>query len=336
MSEKKRKSIKTIYPIYGIGNPIVDIIFHVSDKDIKTLGLNKGTMSLVTKDRQTEIINYLKIENASILPGGSAPNTIIACNGLGIPSVLSGKIGNDQFGNIYLDQLKKYNVVSRVVQGNGSTGTSVVLITPDAERTMNTHLGICRDFSPKDIDKEVLMNSSFLYFTGYMWDTESQKEAIQKAVKIAKKNCLKICFDVADPFVVERNREEFYEFIKSDVDIIFANEPELSILFQTKNIEGSINQLMSIVECGGVKLGKKGSIVFNNFEKNKIEPNIISAKDTTGAGDMYAAGFLSSFYKTNDYISSGQTGSTIAEEIIQINGAQFSRQMMNIIRHKIF
>ena len=98
------------------------------------------------------------------MPGGSAPNTIIACNGLGIPSVLSGKIGNDQFGNIYLDQLKRYNVVSRVVQDNGSTGTSVVLITPDAERTMNTHLGICRDFSPKDIDKEVLIDSSFLYF----------------------------------------------------------------------------------------------------------------------------------------------------------------------------
>ena len=188
--------MKTSPAIYGIGNPIVDIIFHVSDEDIKTLELQKGSMSLVTKKRQTEIINYLQIENASIFPGGSAPNTIIACNGLGVSSALSGKIGNDKFGEIYLDQIKQYDVFSRVVQGNGSTGTSVVLITPDAERTMNTHLGICREYNVKDIDEKLLMSSSFLYFTGYMWDTDSQKEAIQKAVDIARSNNLKICFSI--------------------------------------------------------------------------------------------------------------------------------------------
>ena len=124
--------MKTSPAIYGIGNPIVDIIFHVSDEDIKTLELQKGTRSLVTKKRQTEIINYLQIENASIFPGGYAPNNIIACNGLGVSSVLSGKIGNDKFGEIYLEQINKYNVLSKVVQGNGPTGTSVVLITQDA------------------------------------------------------------------------------------------------------------------------------------------------------------------------------------------------------------
>ena len=225
---------------------------------------------------------------------------------------------------------------SKVVQGNGPTGTSVVLITPDAERTMNTHLGMCREYNVKDIDEKLLMSSSFLYFTGYMWDTDSQKEAIQKAVDIAQSNNLKICFDVADPFVVERNREEFIEFIKNSVDIVFANQPELLILFQSKDIDQSIDRLMNIVKCGGVKLGKKGSIVFNSFEKNKIEPKLISAKDTTGAGDMYAAGFLSQFFKTNDYIASGEIGSVLAEEIIQINGAQFDKNMMSQIRSKIF
>ena len=328
--------MKTPPAIYGIGNPIVDIIFHVSDDDIKTLGLQKGTMSLVTKKRQTEIIHYLQIENASIFPGGSAPNTIITCNGLGISSVLSGKIGNDKFGKIYLDQINKYDVFSKVVQGNGSTGTSVVLITPDAERTMNTHLGMCREYNVKDIDEKLLMSSSFLYFTGYMWDTDSQKEAIQKAVDIAQSNNLKICFDVADPFVVERNREEFLEFIKNTVDIVFANQPELLILFQSEDVDRSIDRLMNIVKCGGVKLGKKGSIVFNDLEKNKIEPKLISAKDTTGAGDMYAAGFLSQFFITNDYIASGEMGSALAEEIIQINGAQFDKNMLSQIRSKIF
>jgi len=328
--------MKTPTTIYGIGNPIIDIIFHASDSDIETLGLQKGCMSLVTEEQQEEIINYFEIENASIFPGGSAPNTIITCNGLGIPSILSGKIGTDNFGEMYLDQINKYDVLSKVVQGNGSTGTSVVLITPDAERTMNTHLGMCREYNVKDIDEELLMSSSFLYFTGYMWDTESQKEAIQKAVDIAKSNNLKICFDVADPFVVERNREEFYEFIKSSVDIVFANQPELNILFQSQDINQSIDKLMNIVKCGGVKLGKNGSIVFNNLEKNKIEPKLIYAKDTTGAGDMYAAGFLSQFFKTNDYIASGKVGSALAEEIIQINGAQFDKNKMSQIRSNFF
>ena len=328
--------MKNFPAIYGIGNPIVDIIFHVSDNDIKNLGLHKGTMSLVTKKRQTEIINYLQIENASIFPGGSAPNTIISCNGLGIPSVLSGKIGNDKFGGTYLDQINKYDVVSRVVQSNGPTGTSVVLITPDAERTMNTHLGMCREYNLKDIDEKLLMNSTFLYFTGYMWDTDSQKEAIQKAVDIAQSSDVKICFDVADPFVVERNRKEFLEFIKNKVDVVFANQSELLILFQSGDTDHSIQRLMNIVKCGGVKLGKKGSIVFNNLEKNNIKPKLILAKDTTGAGDMYAAGFLSQFFKTNDYISSGEIGSALAEEIIQINGAQFDKNKMSQMRSKFF
>ena len=333
---KKTINVKKPPAIYGIGNPIVDIVFHVSDDEIKALELKKGTMSLVSKNRQTEIIDYLKIENASVFPGGSAPNTIIACNGLGIPSVLSGKIGDDKFGQTYLDQVKNYNVISRVIQGNGSTGTSVVLITPDAERTMNTHLGICREFNEKDIDEELLRNSFFLYFTGYMWDTESQKKAIQKAVRIAKASNVKICFDVADPFVVERNRGDFLEFLKNNVDIVFANEPEISILFKSTKVDDTINKLMNIVKCGALKLGKKGSIVFNNSKKRRIEPNLISVKDTTGAGDMFAAGFLSSFFKTHDYKASGIAGSILAEEVVKINGAQLSKNRMSEIRTKIF
>tara|TARA_B100001248_G_scaffold101722_1_gene75685 strand:+ start:1516 stop:2526 length:1011 start_codon:yes stop_codon:yes gene_type:complete len=333
---RKVTNVKNSPAIYGIGNPIVDIIFHVSDDEIKALELKKGTMSLVSKNRQNEIINHLKMKNASVFPGGSAPNTIIACSGLGIPSALSGKIGDDNFGKIYLDQIKKHNVTSRIVKGNGSTGTSVVLITPDAERTMNTNLGMCREFNEKDIDEELLRNSSFLYFTGYMWDTEFQKKAIQKAVKIAKSSNVKICFDVADPFAVERNRESFLEFIINKVDIVFANQPELSILFNSTKVDYTINKLMNIVKCGAVKLGKEGSIVFNNSNKSKIEPNLISAKDTTGAGDMYAAGFLSSFYKSNDYKASGKAGSTLAEEVIQIDGAQLSKTRMEKIRSKIF
>ncbi len=321
--------------VYGIGNPIVDIIFQATDKDIEILGLQKGSMSLVTKKQQEDIIKYFKLENSFMMPGGSAPNTILACNGLGVPSVLSGKIGNDKFGKIYLDQINQYNVLSKIAQGKGATGTSIILITPDAERTMNTHLGMCREYSEKDIDEELLARSSFLYFTGYMWDTDSQKEAIQKAVRISRSNNVKICFDVADPFVVDRNKAEFLDFMEENVDIVFSNKPELHILFGSKNTEVSTKKLMNMVKYGCVKLGKKGSVVFNNSQSCKIEPKIVAAKDTTGAGDMYAAGFLSAFSKTNDYIISGKIGSALAEEIIQINGAQFKKSEMEKVRSKI-
>ena len=130
--------------------------------------------------------------------------------------------------------------------------------------------------------------------------------------------------------------ETFLEFIKNNVDIVFANQPEISILFKSTKIDDTINKLMNIVKCGAVKLGKKGSIVFNNSNKSRIEPNLISAKDTTGAGDMYAAGFLSSFFKTYDYKASGIAGSALAEEVVQINGAQLSKNRMSEIRTKIF
>ena len=133
-----------------------------------------------------------------------------------------------------------------------------------------------------------------------------------------------------------RSFKSFLEFIRNNVDIVFTNQPELSILFKSTKIDDAINKLMNIVKCGAVKLGKEGSIVFNNSNKSQIEPNLISAKDTTGAGDMYAAGFLSSFFKTNDYKASGIAGSALAEEVIQIDGAQLNRNRMEEIRSKIF
>ena len=322
--------------IFGIGNPLVDIIYHVNYKDIENLKLQKGSMQLVSEERQSEIIEYFKLNDPQYMPGGSAPNTILACNGLGVASIISGKIGDDKFGEIYLKKIGEYGGISGLVKGEGVTGTSIILITPDAERTMNTHLGICREYSSKDVNAEILAKSSFLYFTGYMWDTESQKKAILNAIDIAHEKNIKICFDVADPFVVERNREEFLKLIYDNVDIVFTNEPELSILFDSDDIDSSIDKLISMVDCGAVKLGKKGSVVFNNSEKFIVEPKIVQPKDTTGAGDMYAAGFLSSISKKEGYKIAGKKGNSIAEEIIKIDGAQFSKKKIDSLRSNFF
>ncbi|GIS53049.1 hypothetical protein Ct9H90mP29_00910 [bacterium] len=169
-----------------------------------------------------------------------------------------------------------------------------------------------------------------------MWDTESQKSAIQKAISVAHENKIKIVFDIADPFVVERNRNEFLELIKNDVDIVFANHVELKILFNSESIEHATNGLIDIVDSAGIKLGKKGSIIFNKKNKYTIKPKPILALDSTGAGDMYAAGFLASISKKNDYEEAGKVAVQLAEEIIQIQGAQFEKSEMDKLKSNIF
>jgi sugar/nucleoside kinase (ribokinase family) len=201
---------------------------------------------------------------------------------------------------------------------------------------MNTHLGMCKEFSENDVDARKLSESSYFYFTGYMWDTEPQKSAIKKAITIAKENNVKIVFDVADPFAVDRNKDDFLQMIKNDVDVVFANQAELAILFGMDNVNSSANELMKIVHRAGIKLGKKGSLFLDDGKKLHLPPQPISAIDSTGAGDMYAAGFLASISKDYSSKRAGEIGGLLAEEIIQQTGAQFEVDKINVLRSKFF
>ena len=314
--------------IFGIGNPLIDVVINVEDKDLKTLGVDKGIMHLVDENRQKEIMSYFKNMSPIYHPGGSAPNTLVACAGLEITGVISGKIGNDKFGEIYKSQVEKYGITSRLVIGDGPTGSSIILVTPDGERTMNTHLGMCQDFSIADIDESLLAKADIFYFTGYMWDTDSQKSAIKHALSIAKENRLKVIFDVADPFAVHRYRDAFLTLIEEQADVVFANQTELSILFDTKDINVAANLLGRIVNIAAVKLGKEGSLVIENGNLCKITSRPIIAKDSTGAGDMFAAGFIAALSKGYSGKVAGEIGGYLAEEIIQIPGAQFEKSVI--------
>jgi len=314
--------------IFGIGNPLIDVVINVEDNDLKNLGVDKGIMHLVDENRQKEIMSYFKNMSPIYHPGGSAPNTLVACAGLEITGVISGKIGNDKFGEIYKSQVEKYGITSRLVIGDGPTGSSIILVTPDGERTMNTHLGMCQDFSIADIDESLLAKADIFYFTGYMWDTDSQKSAIKHALSIAKENRLKVIFDVADPFAVQRYRDAFLTLIEEEADVVFANQAELSILFDTKDINVAANSLGRIVNIAAVKLGKEGSLVIENGNLCKITSRPIIAKDSTGAGDMFAAGFIAALSKGYSGKAAGKIGGYLAEEIIQIPGAQFEKSVI--------
>ena len=314
--------------IFGIGNPLIDVVINVEDNDLKNLGVDKGIMHLVDENRRKEIMSYFKNISPIYYPGGSAPNTLVACAGLEITGVISGKIGNDKFGEIYKSQVEKYGITSRLVIGDGPTGSSIILVTPDGERTMNTHLGMCQDFSIADIDESLLAKADIFYFTGYMWDTDSQKSAIKHALSIAKENRIKVIFDVADPFAVQRYRDAFLTLIEEEADVIFANQAELSILFDTKDINVAANSLGRIVNIAAVKLGKEGCLVIENGNLCKITSRPIIAKDSTGAGDMFAAGFIAALSKGYSGKAAGKIGGYLAEEIIQIPGAQFEKSVI--------
>lgn len=309
--------------IYGIGNPLIDLIILVDEEDLRVLGVSKGTMHLVSLEERERILKHVDQYRKTYLCGGSCPNTMIALSAFGVDSCLAGKVGEDDFGHKYINQMHTYNVVSDITITAGPTGTSIILVTPDTERTMNTYLGVNRDFSHVDINTDYLKAADFFYFTGYMWDTDLQKEAILKAIDICKKENITIIFDVADPFAVNRNRDEFTNLIHNHADIVFANREEAKLLFQIDDPKDAVQLLSEITSVGIVKNGSEGSYIQRKSELFHIPVNKVIPIDTTGAGDMYAAGFIYGLTKRKSLEKSGICASYLASQIVSQRGAQF-------------
>ena len=318
--------------VYGIGNPLIDILADVTEKELVELDLHKGTMHLISKDRRSEILKFIGTREKVYSCGGSCPNTMIALSAFGIKAALAGKIGNDSFGKIYEKQIAEHNIESELRYGDGATGSSIILVTPDTERTMSTYLGINKQFSKTDIDVTVIELTKYFYFTGYMWDTDLQKESILKALETAENTGTKIIFDVADPFAVNRNRDEFLTLIKDHVDIVFANREEAKILFDTEDPAKNVEKLSELCSIAIVKNGHNGSLIKTETELYKIPVNEVAAVDTTGAGDMYAAGFIYGLCNGFSIEDSGICASYMASGIVTTRGAQFTLEEQNRIR----
>lgn len=310
--------------IYGIGNPLIDIIAPAGDDDLQILGLDKGIMRLVDLGERAKILNHIQGREISYSCGGSCPNTMIFLSALGTGTALAGKIGTDDFGERYADNLPEANLTSQLKVGSGATGSSIILVSPDSERTMNTYLGANREFSREDMDGDVVSRARFLYFTGYMWDTEPQKNAVLSAIDICKSRGGTVVFDVADPFAVDRNLDEFRRLIHEKVDIVFANREEAKLLFGTESAQDAARRLADLCELAIVKDGSAGSYVSRNgSEQIHIPARVVHAVDTTGAGDMYAAGFLYGVCSGMGDRDAGICASYLASRIVETWGAQF-------------
>ncbi len=309
--------------IYGIGNPLIDILIEVSDEDLKLLGLHKGTMHLIDKKQQKELMAWIEGREVTYRCGGSCPNTIITLASFGVPAALAGSVGSDPNGKKYRNALSEYRVIDALKDCSEPTGSSIILVSPDCERTMSTFLGANREFSPEDVDESLLNSSNVFHFTGYMWDTDNQKHAVLKALDISRAKGILVSFDIADPFAVSRNRESFYQIISKYADIVFANSEEARILFDNYDAAECAKKLGNLCDIAIVKNGKHGSYIARHGKVEHIPANKVDSVDTTGAGDIYAAGFLLGQYLGISHLECGTVASLLAGEIVKQQGAQF-------------
>ncbi len=322
--------------IYGIGNPLIDFLCYADDNDLEYLSLSKGTMLLVDEKKRTEIIRRMNDRKKTISCGGSCPNTMITLRMLGAETTLAGGVGNDEFGEMYKKRLSDSGVKDETVFFNAATGTSIILLTEDRERTMNTFLGANRLYDEDNVNEESVKKAELFYFTGYMWDTEAQRRAVRKALGIAKENGVKVAFDLADPFAVGRYRSDFLNLLENYCDIVFANSEEARFLFSNYDAYECCRSMGKLSKIAIVKNGKKGSYISDNGKI--IEIPLYGTKnpvDTTGAGDTYAAGFLYGYTKGYPTEKSGRIASFLAGEIISQLGAQFTPEKAKELAERI-
>lgn len=311
------------YDIVGIGNAIVDLIAEVDDSYLEKNSINKGSMSLVDYDVANRIGNEVDI--VKTISGGSVANSIVCIAQQNLKTVFIGKVNQDELGEKFAKGLAEENVEFKITKSlaNKHTARCIILVSTDAERTMNTYLGVSQELTEEDIDLNIIEESSILYLEGYLWDLVNAKKAIKKSISTAINSETKIAFSISDAFCVDRFREEFIDLVNNSVDIIFANESEIKSLFETNELNDAIKKCQDTKKIFAVTLGDKGAKIIYKNEVIDIKAEVINKLvDTTGAGDLFAAGFLAEYLKTQDLELSGKQGVKMASIIIQQFGAR--------------
>ena len=312
------------YDVLGIGNAIFDVLVQTDEGFLARHGMTKGGMALIDEPRAAAI--YRDMGPATEMSGGSAANTIVGIASLGARAAYIGKVKDDQIGRLYTHDIRAAGVAfeTRPAAGGPATGCSYILVTPDGERTMNTYLGAAQELTADDIDADQVAASAILYLEGYLWDPRSAKEAFVKAATIAHQAGRQVALTLSDAFCVDRYRGEFLELMRSrTVDLVFANEAELHSLYQTSDFDTALKQLRSDVALAAVTRSEKGCVVASSDGVTAVPAfPIDKIVDTTGAGDLFAAGFLFGLSRKAGPEKAGRLGALAAAEVIQHIGAR--------------
>jgi fructokinase len=311
--------------ILGIGNAIVDVFVRVDDDFLLKNNLIKGSMKLLEKQEFDSLKSTIKIEK--IEAGGSVANTMAGIAYLGGNPSFIDKVNSDEFGKIYKKSLKKINVnfLYPEKEENLPTGASIIFITPDSERTMCTYLGISSRLSKEDINEDYIKDYEIIFLEGYLWDKGMSEEMFKHVINLAKKNNIKIAMSLSDIFCVTRHRDDFLKLLKNDLNILIGNENEINELIKKNNFLDSINELKNINKLIIITRSVNGSVAILNNEVTNCESNKIDkVLDLTGAGDLFAAGFLKEYLDKSNIKKCLQVGSKLAAQVIQKIGARLN------------
>jgi sugar/nucleoside kinase (ribokinase family) len=314
------------YDVYGVGNSLVDIQAQVSEATLKSLEFAKGSMTLVDEATQQKVLGSLHGAAIHRCAGGSAANTIMGIADLGGKAAYAGKTGADELGRFCLSDMRQQGVSIEVPPAAGQTGTCVILITPDAQRTMLTHLGVSSTLGPADIDSEQIRKAQYVYIEGYLFTGPSTREAALRAIALAKSHGVKVAFTVSDPFLIAAFRDEFWELIRGPVDLLFCNLEEARSLTGMHDPIECAHEIHRHAQNVAMTLGADGSIVMHEGAAIPIEGVSVTAIDTTGAGDMYAAGLLYGVTAGLPWKKAGRLASHAAARIVAQMGARLAKK----------
>ncbi|MSP68360.1 MAG: adenosine kinase [Alphaproteobacteria bacterium] len=327
--------VETIFDVVGIGNAIVDILAHVDDTFLIRQGLNKGTMTLIDSAAADRL--YAAMPPAIERSGGSAANTLAGVASFGGRGAFIGRVKDDPFGRIFTHDMRAGGLTFDVPPAprGASTARCLIAVTSDAQRTMGTHLGACVELGPEDVSEPLIASARVTYLEGYLWDPPRAKDAFRKAVRVAQGAKRSVALSLSDPFCVDRHRAEFKALVEQDVEILFANEAEIISLTETADFDSALQAIRGTVRLAALTRSEKGAIVLNDGEVHVIDAaRVREVVDTTGAGDLFAAGFLFGHARGLAAAACGQLGALAAAEVIGHLGARPDVALSQLARQR--
>lgn len=316
------------YHIYGIGNALVDKEFEVDDAFFSKAGIGKGMMTLIDEQQLASLLSTLSADYGlkKRACGGSAANTIIGASYFGAKTFYTCNVANDESGDFYVADLKAAGVDTNMdgERDNGVTGKCLVMVTPDAERTMNTYLGITSDLHEKHIHEDALASSEYVYIEGYLVTSETSRAAAIRVRELARKHGVKVAMTFSDPAMVQFFKDGLLEILGDGVDLLFCNEQEAMLLAGTDNLDDAISTLRQHSKAFAITLGAKGALAFDGETMHEIAPHSVTAVDSNGAGDMFAGAFLYAITHGHDFAAAGRLASAASAQVVSQFGPRLN------------
>ena len=322
--------------VVGIGNAIVDVLTTIDDSIFESLSFEKGSMTLIDENEAKEL--YETTTKRIQRSGGSVANSLACVAQLGGKAAFIGRVRNDKLGEIFTEEISRTGTIFNTPPSSvgPSTARCLIFVTPDAQRTMCTYLGASVLLEPRDLDLSSVKEAKILYLEGYLWDNPAAKNAFIKAAEIAKNAGRKVALSLSDSFCVSRHRESFKELVENYIDILFANEDEITSLYKTSNLNSAIEKLKKKCELAAITIGEHGSILISNGKQITIDPFVFGkAIDTTGAGDLYAGGFLKGLSDGLNPVISAKIGSICAGHIVTQLGSRSNTDLSTLIKSNL-